>query len=168
MKTQIQTLLSAAITSIQSAGLLTTNLPDPLPRVWRMNRERPDGGMQFKTLDNQQIDPWNFYHAIVFPGSVYQEDGSVILISAEKPNPLNLIRSIYNNDGWTDYEPFLIEWQDEGAYDPMVEATLTITRLQETEVVLRDEIARQASQIAELEQRIAKTNAAIDAAQEQA
>jgi hypothetical protein len=165
MKTQIQNLLIAAVTSIQSAGLLTTNLPDPQPRVWRLNRQRPDGGTTFKTHDNQNVDPWDLMHGILYPGSTLQVDHSLVLISVEQPAALRLIRSTLSGEEWTDSDPYFVEWQDEGVHDPMIEATATIAQLESTIASGNAEVARLTTRNTELASEILRLNTAIDAAQ---
>jgi hypothetical protein len=158
MKTQIQTL----VTSLAS---LVDQLPVDPPRVFVLQIPRSDAATQYFSgildMNNPQDWPNNAY-----PGAVYDSGiNTLTLISPVKPTSLDVVASFRDDAGNPKERPEVVEWQDMGIYDPMIEATATITRLQETEVVLREEITRQANRIVALEAEILRLNTAIDAAQ---
>ena len=114
------------------------------------------------------IHNWGYAWQSLFPDAVYDNGiNRLTWIGAETPQGVEITKGYPDTNGDPQMETFVVQWVDMGIHDPMIEATSTIARLQETEDVLRDELARQANQIVELEQRIAATNAAIDAAQGQ-
>lgn len=160
MKTQLQTLVASLATAIDQLPV------DPL-RVFVLDMPRPDAGNTYSS-PVADIHNWGQAWQSVFPDAVYDNGiNRLTWVGNEKPQSVPLTRFYHENDEAQSQE-MIVEWQDQGAYDPIIEATSTIARLQETEAVLRDELARQANRIVELEQRIAATNAAIDAAQGQA
>ena len=159
MKTQLQTLVVSLAAAIDQLPV------DPL-RVFVLDMPRPDGMTNYSS-PVADIHNWGQAWQSVFPDAVYDNGiNRLTWIGNEKPQSVPATRFYHENDEAQSQE-MVVEWQDQGAHDPMIEAASTITRLQETEVVLRDELSRQANQIVELEQRIAATNAAIDAAQGQ-
>ena len=161
MKTQIQTLIA-------SLDSLASQLPDNFLRLFEL-RIPASGGDVFYNSSNGDLNHWGQWVPNLYPGSVYDNAlNRVTLIASQLPVGFEVMQTVNDGSGESQTLPHVIEWTDQGLYDPMIEATATISRLQETEVVLREELTRQGNQIAELQQRIAATNAAIDAAQGQA
>lgn len=161
MKTQLQTLVASLATAIDQLPV------DPL-RVFVLDMPRPDA-MTVYNSSLGDLNNWNQWGPNLFPGSVYDNGiNRLTWVGAEAPQGVEITKGYTDISGDPQMETFVVQWVDHGIYDPMIEATSTISRLQETEVVLREELARQTNRIAELEQHITATNAAIDAAQGQA
>jgi hypothetical protein len=161
MKTQIQTLVA-------SLAALADQLPADPARVFVLYIPRSDAVTQYFSgildMNNPQDWPNNAY-----PGAVYDSGiNTLTLISHVKPTALDVVASFRDDAGDPKERPEVVEWQDMGIYDPMIEATATITQLQETEVVLREEITRQANEIVRLQNQINDLNTEIDRAQGQA
>lgn len=158
---------TAILQHLAAASACAENIVEQ-PRLWRLSLEFNSGITIFESTASLNLLAWQQVGPSTYPGAVHDNaDNSLSFVGIEKPVPLNLIRRDYNSGSseWTTSEPFDLEWIDMGIYDPMIEATATITRLQETEMVLREELTRQANRIVALEAEILRLNTAIDAAQ---
>jgi hypothetical protein len=158
---------TALLAQLAAASALAENIVEQ-PHIWSLSIPFPSASTVFESTAGLNLPNWAQVGPEQFPGAQYDQGSNALsLVATEKPSAVNVIRRDYDGTTleWTTTEPFDIEWVDMGIYDPMIEATATITRLQETEVVLREEITRQANRIVALEAEILRLNTAIDAAQ---